>query len=70
MAAKGWTKNANTKFQPNYLNAGKFGQFSSAGPTGPLSSESRKNPAESRVVTLVQSFFLGYIMLMRTKLLL
>jgi hypothetical protein len=57
MAAKGWHKNENEKFQSNSLAAGQFGQFSSAGPTGPVSSESLKNPAEScTVVTLLAPF--------------
>ena len=50
MAAKGWHKNENLKFQSKSLAAGQFGQFYSAGTTGPVSSESLKNPAESRTV--------------------
>jgi len=53
MAAKWLEQYKNPKFQSKSLKTAQFGQFFSAGRTGPLSSESRKNPAENRtVVTL------------------
>jgi hypothetical protein len=49
--------NRNPEFLSKSLNAEQFGQFSSAGPTGPVSSESRKNPIKSHtVVTQLQIF--------------
>jgi len=56
MAAKWLEKYKIPKFQSMSLKTVQFGQFFSAGRTGPVSSESRKNPAENRtVVTLLLS---------------
>jgi hypothetical protein len=53
LAANGWQKIKIPKFQAKSLKTVQFGQFSLAGPTGPVSSESWKNLAKSRtVVTL------------------
>jgi hypothetical protein len=57
MAAKGWHKNENSKFQSKSLAPGQFGQFYSAGPSGPVSSESLKNPAESSIVVTLLALF-------------
>jgi hypothetical protein len=59
MAAKWLEKHKNPKFQSKSLKTVQFGQFFSAGRTGPVSSESWKNPAENRtVVTLLLLFLL------------
>jgi len=56
MAAKWLEKYKIPKFQSMSLKTVQFGQFFSAGRTGPVNSESRKNPAENRtVVTLIGS---------------
>jgi hypothetical protein len=53
MAAKWLEKHENPKFQSKSIKTVQFDKFFSAGRTGPVSSESRKNPAENRtVVTL------------------
>jgi hypothetical protein len=39
------------------MGTGQFGQLSSAGLTGPKSSESLKNPAESRTMVTLLALF-------------
>jgi hypothetical protein len=55
MAAKRLKKYKNPKFQSKSLKTVQFGKFFSAGRTGPVSSESRKNPAENRTVVTLPS---------------